>query len=404
MQILIFYQYFTTPKGSWGTRIYEFAKRWVELGHEVEIVSTIYSKSDLTANRFIEKQDHDGIKVTVINVRIDNKQSFIKRVWSFIVYAMMSSYYAIIRKPDITIASSGPITVGIPGLLSKWIRRTNLVFEVRDLWPEGAIELGVLRNKRLIRFSKWFERTLYKNSQLVVGLSPGICDYVKENFNHPNVISITNSANLSLFGKNTTLADANLKGQQYAIYAGNIGQVNNSMLLVYTAEVLAKRNRSDIKILLIGDGQQKDEIEKAINEKGLKNLILKGLMPKEQLVEYVQHSLASLVPLKNTPILNTSSPNKLFESLAAGVPVIQTTSGWMKDFLDEYKVGFTVSPDHPEELADLLIELADNQSDHVEMRNQARKVAEQHFDKDILSVRMIQAIEEVCQTSRCKSN
>lgn len=393
MKLLIFYQYFTTPKGSWGTRIYEFAKRWVEQGHQVEVVTSIYSKSDLRATRFIEKQKCDGIDVTVINVRIDNKQRFLKRVWSFIVYAVLSSYFAIIRKSDITIASSGPITVGIPGLLSKWFRGAKLVFEVRDLWPEGAIELGVIRNKLLIRFSKWFEKTLYKNAHLVVGLSPGMGDYIKGNFNHPKVISITNSANLALFGTPQKIRHQDpIFQRKYAIYTGNIGDVNNSLWLLNACRVLKQMDREDIFILLVGDGQQRNEICELARSENLRSFEYRGLMPKEELVVYIQNAIVSIVPLKGTPVLDTSSPNKFFESLAAGVPIIQNTNGWMKDYLRDNEVGFTLPPDNPELLALKLIELVDSEQDMAGMKARARMCAQRDFDQEKLATRYLQAL------------
>lgn len=391
MKILIFYQYFATPKGSWGTRVYEFAKRWVDEGHEVEVVSSIYSKSDLRAKHFIETQYHDGIKVNVVNVCIDNKHPFILRVLSFIIYALVSTFYAICRKPDITIASSGPITVGIPGLLSKWLRGTKLVFEIRDLWPEGAIELGILRNKSLISFSKWFEKTLYRNAQLVVGLSPGMRDYVVHNFNHPNVISITNSANLRLFGTQQKInSEDSIFHRKYAIYSGNIGEVNNSYWLLNACRELKKMNREDIAILMIGDGQQREEICELANREKLNSFVYRGLMPKNQLVAYVQNSLVSLVPLKGAPVLDTSSPNKFFESLAAGVPIIQNTNGWMKKYLEEYHVGYTLSPDDSIGLAHKLIELADNPDITMNMQSRARDCAKRDFNQEVLSAQYLE--------------
>lgn len=173
MKIVYFYQYFSTPKGAWCTRLYEFAKEWVEQGHEVTVVSSVYSKSDLEAKKLIEDQYFEGIHVKVINVLIDNKQSFLKRIWSFIQYGVLSSYYALTLKADVVIASSGPITVGIPGLLAKYIRGRKLVFETRDLWPEGAIELGIIKNSLLKKIAYWFEKICYKASSYIVTLSPG---------------------------------------------------------------------------------------------------------------------------------------------------------------------------------------------------------------------------------------
>ena len=126
MTIIYFYQYFTTPKGSYGTRVYEFTKKWVEKGHKVIVVTSVYAKSDIRATKFLETQEIDGITLKIINVTIDNKQSFLKRIYTFLVYSLFSISYALTLKFDIVIASSGPITVGVPGLVAKIFRRKKL--------------------------------------------------------------------------------------------------------------------------------------------------------------------------------------------------------------------------------------------------------------------------------------
>lgn len=393
MKILYFYQYFSTPKGSWGTRVYEFAMEWVKAGHEVTVVTSPYSKSDIKARQFLDTQIIDGIKVKIINVSIDNKQSFPKRVWSFIVYALVSCWYALTVKADVVIASSGPITVGLPGLVARYLRGRKLVFETRDLWPEGAIELGILKNKWMIGLAYWFERTCYRASSLIVSLSPGMKRYIEENHHHPNVISVTNSANISLFSTPLPLpSSSGLQKRKYAIYTGNIGMVNNSYWLLNAARELKKRNREDLIICLIGEGQQREELEKLAEEENLSNFIIRPLMPKTELVAYVQHALVSLVPLKGTPVLDTSSPNKFFESLAAGVPVIQNTKGWMKDFLEENQVGYTLAPDHAKGLADKLIEMDAAQDTLDVMSLKAKKIGASRFDKTTLANEMLESI------------
>lgn len=356
------------------------------------MVTSIYAKSDLKAQKFIDVQYYDGIKVSIINVFVDNKQGFLKRTWSFIAYAIVSSFIALIRRPDVTIASSGPITVGLPGLLSKWFHRSILVFEVRDLWPEGAIELGVIKNSLLIGIARWFEKVLYQNSKLIVGLSPGMKSYIEAKHGHPNVISITNSANLNLFGSRMPYNNDTILKEKYAIYTGNIGEVNNSFWLLNACRLLKQMNREDIFILLVGDGQQKDEICEIAKSEDLKSFEYRGLMPKEELIVYIQNALVSIVPLKGTPVLDTSSPNKFFESLAAGVPIIQNTNGWMKEYLRENEVGFTLPPDDPELLALKLIELADNVQNIAEMKAHARMCAERDFDQEKLATRYLHAL------------
>ena len=394
MTIIYFYQYFTTPKGSYGTRVYEFTKKWVEKGHKVIVVTSVYAKSDIRATKFLETQEIDGITLKIINVTLDNKQSFLKRIYTFLVYSLFSISYALTLKFDIVIASSGPITVGVPGLVAKIFRRKKFVFEVRDLWPEGPIELGVLNNKLIQKASYAFEKICYKSSSLVVALSSGMKSNITDRFPETNVISVTNSANIELFSSpKEAITHPQLVGKKFAIYTGNIGLVNNSELLYRTAKKLKEQGRGDIAIVLIGDGQQKEEIMK--KSEGLNTILFLGLMPKIELINYVKNALVSLIPLNDTPMLSTSSPNKLFESMAAAVPVIQTTNGWIKEMLEESQSGFTVSPTNEDELFDNLIFLADNEIEAEKIGKRGLEFARRNFDKNILSERMMKAIEKI---------
>jgi len=396
MKILYFYQYFTTPNGSYGTRVYEFTKRWVEKGHQVTVVTGVYAKSDITASKFVDRQNHRGVDVRVINVSIDNRQPVLRRIWSFIQYMTVSSWFALTLKADVVISSSGPITVGFPGLIARYIRGKKFVFEVRDLWPEVAVELGIIKNRLLIRLAYWFEKRCYLASSHIIALSPGMKSDINARFGLDNITSVTNSANISLFGE--PVKNPDLKGLNpytYAIYNGNIGEVNNSLWLYEAASILASRNRQDICIVLAGDGQQKGTLAKRAEEEGISNFILLGLVPKNHLVGLIQNALVSLVPLKGTKVLDTSSPNKFFESLAAGVPVVQNTNGWMKDYLAENNVGFTLDPDDPSSLADLLIKLHDDPGIVKEMGARARMLAARDFDKDILADRMLEVLVSV---------
>lgn len=391
MRILYLYQYFSTSEGAWGTRVYEFAKRWVGQGHEVTVISSVYAKSDLKATGLVSHQTIEGIQVKVINVLIDNRQSALKRTWTFIQYATISSWYAVTLKADVVVASSGPITVGIPGLMARWFRRRKLVFEARDLWPEGAVRMGILKNRVLIKLAYWFEALCYRNSDVVVGLSPGIQGDIESRFPKANVFSVTNAANIELFATPQSYKGA-LESRKYAIYFGNIGAVNHSSYLLDAAALLLQKGRTDIHLLLIGEGQLKLELKKRVIDENLANVIFLDLMPKTTLVAYIQQALASVIPLKPIPVFDTSSPNKLFESMAAGVPVIQTTQGWIKDFLTTHQAGFTVDGNSPRELADLLIRLKDDEELAVDIGIKAKKVAEKYFDKNYLADQMLNAI------------
>jgi glycosyltransferase involved in cell wall biosynthesis len=299
---------------------------------------------------------------------------------------------------DVVIASSGPITVGFPGLIARYLRGRKLVFEVRDLWPSGAVELGIIRNPLIVKLSYWFERRCYAAARHIITLSPGMADDIKRRYGYEKLTSVTNAANIKLFSTPAAVTTP-FTGRKYAIYTGNIGDVNNSRWLLDAARELKKRGRDDILILLIGEGQLREELERRAAEEGIVNFIRLELMPKKDLVAYVQQSMVSLVPLKGTPILDTSSPNKFFESLAAGVPVVQNTNGWMKEFLEEHNLGFTIPPDDAAGLADLLIKLCDDGELLKDMGRRGQELAKQRFDKDILSAKMLKVLTDVHHAS-----
>jgi glycosyltransferase involved in cell wall biosynthesis len=398
MKIVYFYQYFATSKGSWGTRVYEFARNWVAQGHDVTVVSAVYSKSDLKVSKLLETQYHDGIRVKVVNVLIDNKRPIPQRIAAFLKYTFFSSWYALTLPADVVIASSGPITVGIPGLVARYLRGRKLVFEARDLWPSGAVELGIIRNSLMVRLAYWFEKRCYAAATHIVTLSPGMSDDIRRRYGYDKQTTVTNAANIALFSRqvNTTTP---FSGKKYAIYTGNIGEVNNSRWLLNAARELKRKGREDIIILLIGEGQWRETLEEEARVENIINFVRLGLMPKEDLVPYIQQSMVSLVPLKGTPVLDTSSPNKFFESLAAGVPVVQNTNGWMKDFLEEHKVGFTIPPDDAAGLADLLIRLCEDKEMLKDMGWRGQALARECFDKDVLSAKMLKVLTDVHNAS-----
>ena len=360
------------------------------MGHKVTVVTSTYAKSDIRSDSFISRFKIDGIDIIHINVRIDNKAGFSSRVFAFVSYCIVASYFAVTERSDVAIASSGPITVGIPGIIARILGGKGLVFEVRDLWPSGVVELGILKNPLLIKACFLLERTCYRLSRRIITLSPGMTDNIKHRYGLQDVFDVTNSANIELMrtGQGFIIPKV-IQGKKIILYTGNIGAVNNSTLLLDVARVLKQRNLSDYFVLLVGDGQQSNELQDQAHREHLDNFMIHPLVPKTQLASLVRASFASIVPLKNAPILNTSSPNKLFESLAAGIPVIQTTSGWIKDLLHDFQMGATVSPDDPNALVDILVQWSSDQTGYRKICTNAAAYAERHFDKNVLAYKMM---------------
>ena len=201
MKIAYFYQYFGTPKGGWSTRVYEMTRRWVDAGHDVTVITSRYDKSDLQPEGFITRFDIEGINVILINIKLSNNDGFTARVLSFLLYALISVYYALRLPFDICIASSGPITVGLSGLAAKLLHRKPFVFEIRDIWPDGAVQLGVISNSLIIRVAEWFEWLCYKQADFVVACSIGQGDHVKKRLAGKEVLVIPNASDNDLIAR-----------------------------------------------------------------------------------------------------------------------------------------------------------------------------------------------------------
>ncbi len=398
MKILYFYQYFCTPKGSWSTRVYEMTKRWVAEGHEVTVVTSLYDKSDLKPSGFITHLTIEGIHVILINVKLSNKHGFLYRLYTFIVYLIMACFYALTRRFEVVICSSGPLTVGIPGLCAKWLRRKPLVLEVRDLWPEGAIQLKILKNRFLIWFSRRLERTLYHYADLIVALSPGQMNWIKDHYRVDNIISVPNASDNALVeavnGDELHIPEQ-LKLKPWVIYAGTLGLIDDCQQILEMRKVLIGRNIHDIHVLFIGDGNEAHILKQRVQQEAISGVHFLGLKPKREVMRWLLEGLCMIFTVKDVPFLATASPNKLFDAFAAGLPTIQVTDGWIKNLFDQEQCGLNVPINDANAMADAVVLLSQNEELRQKLSSNAKRLAKFNYDRDILSGKMIEAVKKI---------
>ncbi len=388
MKIVLVYQYFGTPKGSWSTRIYELTKRWVSKGCDVTVITSPYDKSDIKASGFISRQSIDGINLIIIDSGDSNRFMLIKRVFRSLLFSLISTYYAIFLSGDVLITSSGPITVGISGLFGKWFSKKKWVFEIRDLWPDGGIEMGLIKGKWVIKFASFFEKLIYRQADFIVTASDGQQQVLIEKGVSKNRIGIIyNASDNDLFGEVKSLTQvqkSTISGNKFFLHIGSLGFIHNVNYIIEAANHLKILN-SNILVLLIGDGKERIDLEKKVNALKLNNVIFLGQMQKNEIVPWLSNCVGTLFCTLNFPVQNTCSPNKVFDSFAASKPVIQTTEGWIKDVFEKYECGINVHPERPIEMADAMIEYVDNYSKSVEHGQNAKKLALTKFSRDILA-------------------
>ena len=393
LKIVYFYQYFGTPQGGWSTRVYELCKRWVAQGHEVTVITTPYDKSDIPRFKGLRKKfEYDGIKVIVLNFAQSNKQSSYRRVWQFVKYAISSIYYALTLRYDTIICSSGPITIGIPGLAAKWFRGKKFVFEVRDIWPAGAIQLKIISNKTLIKLSYWFEALCYKNADLIVACSQGMKDNIFQRFGYKHIEVVSNACDVELFsGKQQ---DIGLKdtSRLAIVYTGSLGVMDDCMQIMRAIKEFNVYGYSNVYFVIAGEGIDRQRMMDYAKDNDITNVEFRGLIPKTEVVSILQNAYCSIVCFDSVPILNTVSPNKLFDSFAAGVPVIQTTNGWIAALLNETKSGINVEAGNEKAMAQAFKYYIDNPDIRASHAANAFGLAKGEFSRDHSALLMINAI------------
>ena len=311
MRVLYFYQYFTTPSGSWSTRVYEMARRWVCSGDHVTVVTSVYDKSDLRPTRILERFDVEGIEVVVLNIKLSNKHGVLMRLYTFAVYALLASWYALRHPADVVVSSSGPITVGIPGLIARFVARRPFVFEVRDLWPEGAIQLGFLRNRLMIRLARWFEHVCYRAADVVVPLSPGQADWVRRIASGVRTVTVPNASDIELVERAGRLSEVPswTDGKRIVLYAGTLGLIHGCQDILDAAAVVQMKGRDDVVFVLIGDGNERTKLEDYARERNLNNVKFLGLHSKEHVMQWHRRALG--VNLKELVLLFFTARNDM---------------------------------------------------------------------------------------------
>ena len=410
MRLIYFHQHFSIPTGNTGSRSYAFARTLVERGHKVTMVCGSYdgAETGLTGEYSgkIRRGTTDGIDIIEISVPYSNKMSFPKRVWQFAKFALISTRVALQEDYDLLFATSTPLTVGIPAIAGKIFRRKPMVFEVRDLWPELPKAMGVITNPVILFLMSMLEWSSYHAADHVIGLSPGMVEGIKKRgIKNERVSMVPNSCDLELFNpepcdrQELDFPAAITKDHFVAAFTGAHGIANGLEVIIKVAEELKRRKNDRIKLLLIGDGKKKQSLIEEAEAKNLDNIVFMNPVPKIRLIELLRGIDLGLMILKNVEAFYFgTSPNKFFDYLAAGKPILVNYPGWMSDLVKEHNIGYAVTPDSPVAFADALEQAAE--SDLAQMGVSARNLGETQFNRSEMAENFVSILEQVHTKAR----
>jgi glycosyltransferase involved in cell wall biosynthesis len=380
MQILYLHQFFITRAGVGGTRSYEFARRFVASGHRVRMVTAGQGSSTV-----------DGIDVVGVPGAYSDYMSATAatdrdRMVAFGRFAAGATAAALRGpRPDVIYATSPPLTIAAPALaaVARW--RVPLVFEVRDLWPEAPIQMGALSNPRLQRRARSLEQQAYLRARRVIALSPGIRDgVIASGVPAGKVVLVPNASDLDLFRPSPPPPS----DERFVVsYFGTMGEANDLTLAIEAARLVP-----DMSFVLMGDGKRRAELERTAPP----NVEFPGpAASKEEVAALAARSGACLTFFKDVPVLATNSPNKLFDTFAAGRPAIVNMNGWMRELVEDNDAGLYVRD--ADELAQKLAWLRAHPEEVSRLGRNGRDLAEREFDRDLLARRVLDVLEEVAR-------
>lgn len=404
MHVLYFHQHFTTPDGSSGTRSYEVSKRLLASGHQVTMVcgTAALSKSGLSGP-FLNgrrKGRVEGITVIELELPYSNYDNFLRRSWTFLQFALQSMMLAIHLDYDVVFATSTPLTAALPGIAARWLRRKPFVFEVRDLWPELPRAMGVIRNRLALRMMDWLEFLAYHSASFCVALSPGIAQGItRRGVSETRVVTAPNGCDLDLFAPDEMQPLPEIPGLPpnafVAVFTGAHGVANGLSAVLDAAMELRKRQRRDIFLVFIGDGKEKPNLIERARRENLDNCLFVDPMPKKALAQFLcRRANVGLMILSNVPAFYYgTSPNKFFDYLASGLPILVNYPGWMAEMVSAQSLGLVVPPEDPVAFAEALMHMADARPQTAEMGPRARAFASREFQRAALAQRCVSVME-----------
>jgi len=390
MKILLITEYFTPEIGAGSTRAYEHSSQWVKNGHNVTVITGFPDYPDgiipqkYKGYKFLIEYI-EGIRVIRTYTFPAPNKGFFRRILSFLSFMISSVVQGTIasKKQDILIATSPPFLVGVSGYVISKFKNVPFVFEVRDLWPESAIQLGELKNKFVIKFLKKIELYLYHSAKHIVPVAESTINVLLKKGIEANKISVIKNG-VDLEAIRRPLSNKIENTDKFVVtYIGTIGLSHALDKVVESAELL--KNEDSILFQIIGEGAEKENLYKLIEKLGLKNVNLINKIEREQLAEYYSKADILLVTLRKLDIFRKVIPSKLFEIMAFEKPILISVDGEARFIVEKANSGLFVQPENSKDLRDKILYLKNHSDLAKEFGENGRKFVEKNFDRSKLA-------------------
>jgi glycosyltransferase involved in cell wall biosynthesis len=394
VKVVLLHQHFNVPHKGGAIRSYYLAKALVNKGVETVVITGHNEKA-------YKKENVEGIEMHYLPVAYDNKFGFTARSFSFLKF----NWKAIrtvrkIKNIDFCYAISVPLTIGLAAIWIKKIHKIPFIFEVGDLWPDAPIQLGFVQNYFFGQLLFSLEKKIYRSAQSIVALSPAIQSAIQKKLDNPRSVSsqterfnknihlVPNMADCDFYKpekKSIALEEKfKVQGKFVVSYIGAVGVANGLDYFLECANA-ARKAELPIHFLLCGEGALRERLMANMKQMGLQNLTFIDFKNREGVKEVMNVTDAAFICYKNVPILETGSPNKFFDGLAAGKLIVVNFGGWIRKEIEEAHCGVFVDPNHPTDFIKKISPFLSNEKELKNYQVASRQLAEKKYSRKILS-------------------
>ena len=399
MRILLIHQYFLEDNDGGGSRWNEMSRVWQQEGHQVTVLAGMVHYMGHRPARYQGRYtcietNADGIRVVRCHVSESYNTSFWGRLWAYFSFTFSSIWGGLRHtqgKYDVIVVTSPPLFVGITAYVLSRLKRTPFVFEIRDLWPESAIDTGVLTNGLLIKFAFWFERFIYRKAKLINVLTPAFREklIVEKKVSPEKIIFIPNAADFALSDELLHNFDAeafrkthDMDDKFVVTYVGAHGVANHLVQILDTAELLRDTN---VLFLLIGDGMLKKQLVADAQQRGLANVRFIDSVPKSEVFKYILASDVGASVLKKVDTFKTVYSNKTFDYMSCRKPILMAIDGVSRELVETADAGIFVEPENAQDFAAKIRIYLNDASLANKHGNNGYQYAKAHFDRVALA-------------------
>jgi glycosyltransferase involved in cell wall biosynthesis len=396
MRILLIHQAFSLPDEPGGTRHYELAKRLVAMGHSVTIVTSRVNYLTGKQNSGVTKC---GIELRYARTLSGYHRNYVRRSLVFFSF-MLSSFASALRAGpvDVVVGTSPSMFQAVSAWMVAAVRGRPFVLEIRDLWPEFAIDMGLLRNSSLIFLTRVIERFLYRHANHIIVNSPDYRDYLLNRGIVDTKISVLpNGVDASMFQPRAEGGDFRrehaLGGKFVVMYAGALGLANDIECLLRAA--LHLREDTEIVFVIVGAGKEEPRLKRQVQSMCLDNVCFVSAQPKQRMPEVLAAADVCVATLKHIPMFRMPYPNKVFDYMAAGRPTVLAVDGAIRKVLELAEGGLSVRPGDDHAIAEAVLKLRHSIQLRRKMGASAREYVERHFNRDEQAQQLAIILEDV---------